>query len=987
MATTAAARAVKHDRQHTMNTRNGTLSPVSTDSQEWSPITRYTNFAGENPYSPTLPPSTYGGSQYNNNPNNANSPNNPNRNPANNPNNNNPNTTDGAMLNGMRQQGNGNPSPPSSVGRSSDGTGLYASSLAGSDSGMSTRKMQSLEETMAEHFRVLKVYLGPYLNDAQGNPRPSRAKDKLTRLSSVQFQELSTDVYDESLRRETDRKRGGPGAPGNDTPKFLLPKNNFHPKRNQARQKLSTLPLERFRQLATDVFYELERRFPRFTTGDLARSASPAASIASRISNRGPPSRAGTPNGSMDGRMGGRPPPGPGYRGPPPQGDPRGMQGPPGGLAPGSQPNEFGRALPKTFQQNTIVPNKGMLVEDDDDSAADDDDAFNLEGAAARRQTNKSAKSMSMAQEKMVAELQKQVAELQSKTSALEGTLQDKDEELQRTKEAHSTKDSSNASERADWDELRYTLQDKVEQAESLNASLRSELDRIRSDHEQEQQSLRAQLADLESNPPQQAYNSGSDEWRQRCEELERELSEQQQVADEVRKDAYTSLQEMRELSARSDAAVEKEERLTSQVASLEAELKEWKSRYARSKTQLRTLKASSIGLSGLASPDIANYNRDSSLTTPDGLVRDVHVTNFQLSIDELLQKARRVDAEQTLESMRSVVKCVRAITGEIDSTPLSQMQSPTSSVSIDLMATPERQQAKLKSRVSATANNLITATKNHTSSNGLSPVSLLDAAASHLSTAVVELVKLVKVRSTPDDELDRDQPDREENNDMPMPLKPTVFGGYGAFTPNSVGNNASENTSTINTNGVGPDRGHQRGLSSKGSNATGYSGYSSPYSGYGRESAGLNAVNSQDDVGMTEFKNYLEDQTALLVQSIQPLVNLIRSSPTSTPAEEQQIYNYIQDISRAVDDTGDRTYDAVKQLSNPALQKHAIPVIQVLDDCRRDMLDIDIRNGGREKVPPLAFKTARALKELVLRVDRIESGELTVDQTLKTDL
>ena len=49
-----------------MNTRNGTLSPVSTstDSQEWSPITRYTNLTNDNPYSPTLPPSTYGGSQY-----------------------------------------------------------------------------------------------------------------------------------------------------------------------------------------------------------------------------------------------------------------------------------------------------------------------------------------------------------------------------------------------------------------------------------------------------------------------------------------------------------------------------------------------------------------------------------------------------------------------------------------------------------------------------------------------------------------------------------------------------------------------------------------------------------------------------------------------------------------------------------------------------------------------------------------------------------
>lgn len=393
-----------------------------------------------------------------------------------------------------------------------------------------------------------------------------------------------------------------------------------------------------------------------------------------------------------------------------------------------------------------------------------------------------------------------------------------------------------------------------MEQAESLNASLRSELDRIRSDHEDEQRNLRDQIADLESNPPQQAYNGGNDEWRQRCEELERELSEQQQVAQEVRRDASTFLQEMRELSARSDAAVEKEERLTSQVSSLEAELKDWKSRYARSKTQLRTLKASSIGLSGLASPDIANYSRDPGFSTPDGLVRDVHITNFQLSIDELLQKARRVDSEQTLESMRNVVKCVRAITGEIDSTPLSQMQSPTSSVSGDLMSSPERQQAKLKSRVSATANNLITAAKNHASSNGLSPVSLLDAAASHLSTAVVELVKLVKVRPTPENELDRDELDREEADDMPMPLKPTVFGGYGAFTPNTV-NMTNNGNGNSNPNVIGPERGHQRGLSSKGSNATGYSTYSSPYSGYGRESSGSNGINRQPDSGMTEFK------------------------------------------------------------------------------------------------------------------------------------
>jgi hypothetical protein len=43
---------------------------------------------------------------------------------------------------------------------------------------------------------------------------------------------------------------------------FLPVRDEFHPKRNQARQKLATLPQNRFKDLASDVYYELERRYP-----------------------------------------------------------------------------------------------------------------------------------------------------------------------------------------------------------------------------------------------------------------------------------------------------------------------------------------------------------------------------------------------------------------------------------------------------------------------------------------------------------------------------------------------------------------------------------------------------------------------------------------------------------------------------------------------------------------------------------------------------
>ena len=52
-----------------------------------------------------------------------------------------------------------------------------------------------------------------------------------------------------------------------------------------------------------------------------------------------------------------------------------------------------------------------------------------------------------------------------------------------------------------------------------------------------------------------------------------------------------------------------------------------------------------------------------------------------------------------------------------------------------------------LEERVEATLSNLVTASKTHATSSGLSPVSLLDAAASHVSAAVTELGRVVFLR------------------------------------------------------------------------------------------------------------------------------------------------------------------------------------------------------------------------------------------------
>jgi hypothetical protein len=318
-------------------------------------------------------------------------------------------TTDGGMQNGNRGplNGNGNPSPPSSVSRSSDGNGLYAPSVAGNM--QDSRRAYMMEEALTEHYRVLKNYLAPYLQNERGNSAQNRARDKLLRLTAIQFEELSTDVYDELLRREDerrraeDRRRVGPGAPPSNVPQYLLPKQIFHFKRNQARQKLSTLPTDRFRQLATDVFYELERRYPKFAAGE--RSVSRAGSIGStRGPNYPPPPRTasrGAPDMQRNGPL-------PGYRNNSPFDGQSGIQ--PGLDTP---PNEYGRPLPKNIQSNTIIPNKGMLVEDDDDDEVPRD----LNGRAPEDNS---------------AELKSQVSQLEQKVDELQGELLQKSNELEK---------------------------------------------------------------------------------------------------------------------------------------------------------------------------------------------------------------------------------------------------------------------------------------------------------------------------------------------------------------------------------------------------------------------------------------------------------------------------------------------------------------------------------------------------------------------------
>lgn len=798
-----------------------------------------------------------------------------------------------------------------------------------------------MEEALSEHYITVKRWLAPYLRGQQGPPS-NKARDKLVRLTPVQFQELSTDVYDELLRREDERAAGGPGAPGNNIPNHLLPKNNFHFKRNQARQKLSTLPTDRFRQLATDVFYELERRFPQFAGGP--RPASPAGSMMSGYGGRGPPppNRSMTPNGYG-----------------PPQGN---FRPPPRNASLSSNPpDQFAaKPQPKTFQSNTIVPNKGTMVEDD----GDDSDG--------RRETDPEQQAQVKALEDKVDELNKQLREKDEAHDGLMGSLRMQLKETEEALEDSKTRGAGADSAKADWDRVRSDLESKLARAEDFKVRLQNELDAIRRDKDSTESDLRRQIQTAQDEARRTPQQDPS--LQRKYDALQSELARQQHVTDEVRREALGYLTEMRTMSEKSGGNLQREEQLAEQVTLMERELREWKARYARSKTQLRSLRASSAGL-GLASPSTVAEVQTHSLSSPSGLIKDIHLTKFQMSVDELLTAARRHQPEQVIDAMKGVISNVRSITADI---PGSDKKENSADSPVDTAR-------KLKMRVSATANNLITACKNHAASLGLSPVSLVDAAASHLSTAVIELAKVVKVRPTPENEL-------TEEEAALAPLSPGLNSRskYGALTgglrthsshisKSSVGSATFSLASSprqrpdylsSRTSDDSPSHTTSHGIVNKASpvglglGLGGLNGGSTPTTAISENHVSPSPISPglhsplPPSAGLESYKNYLEDQTARLVQNIQPLVNTIRSGGRNNV----QVDGYVNEIGKAIADVVNKTQGTIASSGNRSLARHAPPVTDVLEDCRRALV-MARAQGERERMPPVAFRIARATK------------------------
>ncbi|ODH45262.1 hypothetical protein ACO22_00258 [Paracoccidioides brasiliensis] len=1003
-----------------------------------------------------------------------------------------------------------NPSPPSSVAsksRVSDGT----------LSDQRSRRYGMMEDLLRKHYAILKRFMQGQGREDLNASRASKARDKLLRLSPGQVMELSTDVYDELLRRQA-QSPNRPGGNRPDVPPYLLPRQEFHEKRNQARQKLSTLLQPRFIDLAADVLCELERRLPHFANMDPAsRRMSPALSVRSVVgggyasSSNGYDPRPGSNDSSSYGTNSYPAPlrtqsrgPGPGglglRGGLPPDPHPPSARFPPRqgslnasttGLDINVEMIPENGPLPKSFQSNTIVPNKSTMVEEDvegsdeggeDDGEIDyvhdgvdgvdgmqyeDDDPDRRSDAFALDKVLESRKETTMTlvgngngaglgvgvdserEKEMLAEARGQVSKLEKRVDELEAQLKEKVGEADRLRaEVRGNSDSLDSErqqwesmrkdwdrKREEWDKMKSHLEAKLlelQNLQHLNVSLQDQLEGERREYENREQDLRQQIqqaltaaaaarnTDLEMGREidrgrGRETDIDSGVWKSRAEDSEREnqelkeeLQKQREVTEQVRKEASNFLQEMRALSDRTQERWEREERLTQDFHRMEEEVKLWKNRYAKTKTQLQHLRSPSLGLPGHNIQDVATIAAtENDISHPDGLVNDVHLTKFQISIDELLRTARMADPAYVLEQMKAVVFAVRHITQDVES-------AQSNGKAADDQLTPSSHiRSRAKIRVSATANNLITASKDFANSNGISPVSLLDAAASHLSAAIVDLIRIVRVRPTPAEEIE-DNDGVGDGDDLDAIMQsPTYFS-----VPSSL-DRLSGNESVYSAISSPHSAQHSR-MASVASGAGGHMQmHRKTFSNgqmLGKTGLGIEEVDGE----LEELRVYLEEQTDGVVQSIQALVSSIRAEPDDMSAIRVHIDAISSVVSRIISMTENAmAQEQLKQQKHPStsnddnnnsssssssgssdnsssdngsssgsnsssssnnLRDRAGPIIRNLSCCR-DRLAKEGALGGKAmsvvevrdvmgKLLPIAFEIARETKELVQRLD-----------------
>ncbi|KIJ51216.1 hypothetical protein M422DRAFT_26642 [Sphaerobolus stellatus SS14] len=866
-------------------------------------------------------------------------------------------------------------------------------------------------------------------------PLSSRAsaREKLTRLTKQQFSELSTDVYDELMRRNNNKV-------GNEVP-FLPLRQDFHPKRNQARQKLATLPIPRFRDLAGDVYFELCRRYPEFKEPEIIDTPTSAPSAygeapSPEYRDRSPPPTTQSPvyspispilnarrnpsreqNSPFSDR---RRPSEDTLRSPDrstplrrPSGDDSGsIYG--GGSVSGSI---------ATATSGVIIPNKSTITEeeitvpferreertsrstvmaDEKDDPYDDRDTedgasvgfkspssppaglagLNALSNISARTKNRSRESdddlgpsrsgdsdyndrsyrsptsparngsLRMRQPN-AAEEEKQKREYELKIATMQTRINNLEDEV-----------SDSNARRAEGEDLIRKLTDDLEQfrnrAEDQSAAmlaLRRELDDVLAAQSRDQDRRRSEDEDE------------IQRLKARCEELESERDSLQgaggaehtmMLIDQLRSDLETFSSETRDLSRQNEELMTARDSDSIIIRDLNAQMREYKRKYEQAKTELRSVKATSQ----LYHQQAPKVSADEQLPVgPSGGLLDIHVTAFVSAIDLLLAAGRASTPTRVLAPMKVVINAVHAIIDDVEKYEVRARRERLDIEIEDLQI--------LRERAEMTLSNLTTAAKTHATSLGMSPVSLLDAAASHVASTITEIGKAIHIRKAT----------KSEQDSFGVPGSPTMNNYASQLRTVDDSNNyaahlrtQSSASSRADEYGSPPRNGRFRELSPpraaprtplarRPPSEPSSSMTSSPPALFdnGPPASDGSAPTEQGDDAWLELKPYLEAQSESIKYAIQSVLSAVRS-PAPAPHLNENLTQIITIVSSIV---------AVCKDSLPVTSaKEGNDILRELSDHCNKLSEIhaqsEITKESRQAMAKSSFAIANAMKSLV---------------------
>ncbi|KAG6920029.1 hypothetical protein DXG01_010097 [Tephrocybe rancida] len=915
------------------------------------------------------------------------------------------------------------------------------------------------------HFDELSRYLAAYLARAAPNSRAA-ARQKLTRLTSQQFHELSTDVYDELVRRQSE----------NEVP-FLPLRSDFHPKRNQARQKLATLPTTRFEDLSSDVYFELSRRYPEFKedpSGNASYDDYPAPDFPS--SSTSPP-RA-PPTGRVSGRTSADRPSDSGYGGSvssrrpsedrrrPSEVDiiPSGRRSEDsyrrnediyGGrtsddnYAPSVAQSSNSRRKPSqdttrerdyrrpsgavsnsgnsdvtvnpnqstTATSDVIIPNKSTIEEEyikvpygreresasmsiderdrsgdgsrltdgELDSASDypmspqsppaglsglsarlkdvnDEDSDDRDVAVARGRsgdeyfdTDRSVGDMGSRsngrsgapedQDKMKRDYEYKIATMQTQITNLQRDMGDVEERERRMNQGEMRVKQ--------MEEELATFKRRAEEQTSTMRALQKELDELRETRlrESERAARRAQEDEEELRI-----------LRDRCDVLEDERENRQgetdlEVVNQLRTDMEGLLSELGDLARRNDELMTAKDSDLVVIRDLDQQLKDYKRKYEQAKTELRNVKATSQLYVQAPKFDRAE---DQLPVSSDGGVVDIHVTAFLSAVDALLAAGRSNAPTRVLTPMKSVVNAVTAIVDDVRAFE-RRPQREWSDVDPEALRS-------LRERAEATLSNLVTASKTHATSSGLSPVSLLDAAASHVSATITEIGRTLCIRKATKAEQDEfgQQPyaSATATNGFSPSLRSVdeAKSGHQRKGSSTSISNRSRFTETSSTSPASRAMENRRRPPSDNSSSE-KTNSPPPIFDQPTNSGSVlsdDSAQAESEDAWTELKPYLEAQTESIVYAIQSVLSAVRS-PTPSPSLAENLTQIITIVSSIVAVCNDNIPAASSQQGNDILRDlsdHAnkLSEVQALPEVTKE---------SRQIMAKSSFAIANAMKSL----------------------